>query len=595
MNPTTVLSPEIVDLGLAIGLLHQSGPGVEFDSDWFSTPGPKVATALADDKRRAALVRFVDAVSGQAPPGNTGGVTLVKLFDATELGLPGAPALTVNLALDDRNPVYVEVGVAVSYATATPVTHTDLVVPLYRTGKLAGTTVQPVAEHFALAAGAPIRLATSIQLGDGAPDGSGFGLRAVDVAVGVPCTGIAPTVEISLVGLRLPGSTAPVDIHIGGPDSTIEDALLSLVLGVVKAGASALGATGQTMLAALDLLGLGPSAALPPLDVGALAEHGVAALRTWFATTLADDIRRLAWLDSLRTVIGGNLDGGELSVALGGGPVQLTIGVTAVPGPGGHLRVTPRVGLELSTVLGAGAGAVRLAARAAVDVVTVDLADGSLTAVPAAELFVDVSGDGGRLLATGPVQIGSAHLGVGLSDGAVVPVIRLLDVLAGGATHAVVDLSSADAVVAAAGQVAGDLARTALDGFAAGAHLKALLGLMPIGATTPLDAAQLFVDPLGALGGWWQQLVSAHPADVAEVLGHLRDLIAHDSKVALPANGGIAAPISGTGTIDAPWSVPIVDRVSLDLWLDGTTLVVALNLGFRVDDLAGGCTVVEVA
>ena len=54
MNPTSVLSPEIVDLGLAIGLLQKSGSSVDFDSDWFSDPGPRVSRALADDDRRAA-------------------------------------------------------------------------------------------------------------------------------------------------------------------------------------------------------------------------------------------------------------------------------------------------------------------------------------------------------------------------------------------------------------------------------------------------------------------------------------------------------------------------------------------------------------
>ena len=593
MNPSTVLSPEIVDLGLAIGLLQKTDSSVQFDSGWFGDPGPRVAKALADEGRRAALIRFVDAVNGDAPVVNAGGVKLLKVFDANEIGLSQPLNLSVMLAIDDRATGYVEIGVAISYATDSPVTHTDVVVPLYRTGKLSGNTVLPVAEHFALAAGSPIRLATSLTLG-GPPDSSGFGLGGIDLAATAPVDGSAPTVEITLTDLLLPGATAPTTIHIGGPGTTIEDSLLSLVLGVVHAGAAALGNAGRQALAALDLIGLGPSTALPPIDVADIATHGVAALRDWFTTTLADATARDAWLGAVRELIGGDpVADGLLRIPLAGG-VFLTISLATLPGAGGHLKVTPRIGLELSTTIGSGPTAVDLTGRAAVDVVTVDLADGSLSALPVAELFVEATGHGARLVASGPVQIGTVHLGVGVDHGAVVPVVRLLDVQSGtGPPHPVVDLSSADAVVAAAGQVAGDLVRTALAALPAHVHLEPLLGLAATGASGMLDSARLLVDPLGTLGGWWHELLTTHAADVPDVLAHLRDLVAHDSKLA--TNGQPAAPISGDGTRGNPWSVPIVDRVSLDAWMDGDKLTVAVHVGFRVDDLAGGCTVVETA
>ena len=591
MNPSTVLSPEIVDLGLAVGLLVEQGGSVEFDSDWFSDPGPRVSKAMADDHRRQALIRFVDTVNGDSPVVNSGGVKLLKLFDATELGLPSAPNLTVMLSIDERPSTYVEVGIAVSYATTAPTTRTDLVVPLYRAGKLEGATVHAVDEHFALTAGAPIRLATSLVL-DGAPDPSGFGLGGVDVAAAVPVTGDAPTVEITLTDLRLPGATTPTTIRIGGDDSTIEESLLSLVLGVVRAGAAALGSAGDEALAALDLIGLGPDPDLAPIDVGDLADRGVVAMREWFTTTMADDGRRDAWLGALHDLIGGTVSGGALRIDLGGG-LAITISLAAQPGPGGHLRVTPRLGVELGTLV----GGVAIAARAGVDVVTIDLADGTLTAVPAAELVVDVAGSPGRLIAAGPVQIGAVHLGVGVqmngADRVVVPVLRLLDVqLDTQAPHPVLDLSSADAVVAAVGEIAEDLIGDALDALGAGTHVKPLLGLAATGTSGTIDGSRLLVDPLGELRTWWDHLLTGPdaPANVPLVLAHLRDLIAHDSKAAI---GGPGSPIGGTGVVGDPWSVPIVDRVTIEAWIDGRTLTVALALGFRVDDLAGGCTVVE--
>src|SRR5207342_3800195 len=105
----------------------------------------------------------------------------------------------------------------------------------------------------------------------------------------------------------LPGATTPTTIHIGGPDSSIEESLLSLVLGVVRAGAAALGSAGDEALAALDLIGLGPSPQLTPIDVADLAEHGVGALRDWFTTTMADEAARLAWLGALHDLIGGSV------------------------------------------------------------------------------------------------------------------------------------------------------------------------------------------------------------------------------------------------------------------------------------------------
>lgn len=594
MNAADVLSPEIVDLCTAIGLVVPGDSGPAFDSTWFDDPGRKLARVLADDDRRRALVRFVERVRGDGGAVESGGVTLLTLLDGAELG---GPPLVLSLALDDRPTDHVEVGLAASYTATGPDARVDVMVPLYRTGKAASpTTVHAVAEPFALAAGAPIRVSATIDLAGTPPEPSGFALAGVTATAAVPVNGDAPTIEIALTGLRLPGATAPTDLHLGGPDSSIEDALLSLVLGVVRAAAAAAGADGPALVAALDIIGLGDDPVIPPLSIDAIVEHGVAALRDWFAATMASATVRDAWLAALRDVLGGAVSDGALRVPLGGSPVVLTFGVTSATGPNGHQRVTPHVGLELATDLGTGPTAVRLAATADVELVTIELFDGSLTPVPSAEVAVDVRGATGRLLGTGPVQIGRARLGIAVHGSDVTPLVQLHDVEAGGATHDMVDLSSADAVVAAAGEVAGDLARSALDAFPAGAHLKALLGLMPAGGLDALDAARLFVDPLGELRRWWHALVTTHASEVPAVLGHLRDLVAHDEKVALPSvPASVAAPVTGRGTVADPWMVPVAGRVTVDAWVDGGTLVVAVDVGFRVDDLAGGCTVVTTA
>ncbi len=588
MNPADVLSSEVADLALALGLLTSTNGEVAFDSDFFSDPGAKVATALADEPRRDALVRFVDAVNGDGGAREVGGVTFLKLFSASDLGLPGAPDLTLNLSIDDRAASYVEVGLAIEHATTAPVSRTQLEVPLYRTGKRVGAgPVAAVAERFALAGGSPIRLRSTLSTAS-APDPGGFSLDGVEVAVAVPVAGGAgPSVELSLVGLRLPGATAPTTLRIGGADSNLEQSLLSLVLGIVRAGASSLGGPGATAMAALDLIGLGPDATLPPLDVDALLAQGGDALRSWLAATMGDTTRRRAWLDALREVIGGNRVDDVLSVALGGGPANLRISFAAQPGADGHMRVTPRLGLDLSMLLGAGPNAVRLSAEAVVDVLTVNLGDGSLVPVPDAELRVTVAGNGTRLLPSGPVRIGSAQLGLRLLGGTPLPLVRVLDVAVGASVHEVLDLSSADAVVALVGETAGGLLGGLLDTLVGtGVHLKALLGIDPPPGVPELNAAALLADPLAALRLWWGALVTAHPLSVPAVLTSLRDLVS--------SGPSLTSTVGGTGTAVDPWTVPILGDppFSLELWREGTTLVVAPALRLRVSDLAGGCTVV---
>ena len=590
MNPTSVLSPEIVDLGLAIGLLRSSNGSVAFDDDWLSDPGPRVSTALADNDRRAAIVRFAAAALGDSGTHMDSGVTHIQLFDAAALGGAGAPNLVVELTLDERAATFVEVGLAVTHQTAAPVTtRTSLAIPMYRTGKRSGAgPVAAVAEHFALAAGSPLRLSSSITLGDGAPDPSGFGLAGIAIAVDVPVTGADPAISIGLQQLRLPGSTSAIDLDIGGPGATIEDALISVVMGAVKAGASTLGGvTGDAALAILDLVGLGPGTGLPKLDLQALASGGVAALRSWFTNAMNDATTRANWLDTLGDVIGGARSGEDLIVPLGGGPVQLRLAVVALEGPGGHLRATPRVGIELSSTLGVGPSAVRLSAIASIDLATIDLSDGQLTAMPQASLVIAATGDGAtRLIPTGPLQIGSVRVGVSVINGAVQPLLALGDVEFEGTVTPVLDLSSADAVVASVGQVAGTLVAAALGALgAAGTSLQALLGLTPPGGVPALDAASLLTNPLGALGSWWQELSTTHAAQMPGVLTHLRDLVATDSNLEIA--------VTGLGTPPRPWSIPIADRVSLDVWRDGPLLIVAPTLSKRIVDLGGGCTVVS--
>ena len=584
MTTLPALDPEIADLGLALGLLTPSNGSVELDSSWFQDPGARLSGTLGDDARRSALVRFVDAVLAQGEHTETDGITYLHLFNLRELANDSSlPDLTVQATLDARPGAYVDVGVAASLGTTTPQTSTQVAIPLYRAAK----GDQSVAQPFALLAGGVVRVGTELTFDSAPPATDEFGLAGVEVAVEAALAGgPAPSFTLVLKGLHLPGAAAPSDFAIGGPGVSIEDALLSLVLGLVRQGAEALaGPAADEIEAALSLLGLGNATDIPPLPVDELLEHGIGELRDWFVSVIGDTTARGAWLSALASLLGGTPSADHVDVTIGGGPVTARIGMQAATAPSGHLTVTPQLALVLSAV----SGSVRIGAEASADLLVIDTATGAIVPVPHTEVVVTAvgsgSGDAAKLLHRGTLDIGSLRLGLAIDAGAPTALIQLLNVDFEGHQHDVLDLSSPDAIAAEAGQIASELIGTALDALgAASADLKALLGLTATGGAAAIDGTRLLSDPLGALADWWHDLLTNHAADVPGVLAHVRNLIA--GPIALPQ------PVRGTGTADDPWSISVVTGLKVEAWLDGGRLLVGPAVSLRVDDLAGGCTVV---
>ena len=579
------LDPEIADLGLAIGLLSAgSGGGVELDSDWLKDPGPRITTALADEGRRAALIRFVDEVLGQGEHLERDGVVLLPLFDLRALANDDSlPDLTVQASLDARPANHVEVGVAVSLRVEQPRVTTELLVPLYRAKK----TGRSVSQEFALLDGGVVQVSTELTLSPDPVPVAEFGLAGVAVSLATPLVGgPPPAFRLRLIGLHLPGAATTEDIDLGGPGASIEDSLLSMVLGLVRQSAAALsGPAADELAALLDLLGLGDAAAIPALPVQDVLARGAEALRDWFTEVMSDVAARAGWTASLAQLLGGTVSGDLVDIALGSGGVTAQLGLRSATGPGGYPQVTPRVGLSFTTV----AGDVRLGGQVMADLFQLDVGTGSMTPLPYVDVAVTATGSGtgaaAKLLGTGPLDVGAVRLGLAIRSGSPQLLVELDDVTVDGVTRAVLDLSSPQAVVAAAGELAADLVTAALDALGdAGAHLSALLGLTPPAGVPALDGAALLGDPLGTLTGWWQSLATTHRAAVPEVIAHLRDLLANDTQVLLP--------IRGTGTQGDPWLVPVVSRLAIECWIDGDRLVVAPAISLRVDDLAGGCTVV---
>jgi hypothetical protein len=579
------LDPEVADLGVAIGLLAPTTSGVELDSDWFADPATRLTGVLADDGRRGALVRFAEAVLARGTHTEQDGVIFVPVLDLRELsGNPALPDLVVQVTLDPRPPNYTEVGLAATLKTATPLTTTDVVIPLYRAAKQG----KSVAQAFALLDGGVVSVRVDLTLQTAPPPPDGFGLAGVSVAVETALSGgPPPAFTLLLKGLHLPGAPAATDVQLGGPGVSIQDSLLSLVLGLVRQSADLLaGAAAAEAKAALDLLGLGDAAGIPALPVDAVVEHGVSALQDWFVSLMGSPAARTAWLASLGRLLGGTPDADHVDIPIGAGPVRARLSLVATTGASGHLLLTPRLGLTLATDV---AGGITLGAEADAALFVLDVANGAITPVPEAEVVVTATGTGGKLLQSAAADVGTLRLGLAVSGGAPRAVIQLLDVNVEGQQHDVLDLSTPDAAIAAAGQIAAVLVGKALDALGdAGAELKGLLGLTPPAGVTAIDATHLITDPLGTLAGWWHDLLTAQAAHVPEVLTHLRNLII--GQLQLQAGD----QVTGSGTSADPWSIPVLTRLRIDCWLDDGRLVVAPTLSLRAaSTLAGGCTTVQ--
>ena len=324
MSGLPTLDPEIADLGVAIGLLTAGSGGVDLDSSWFDDPGERLTGVLADDDRRSALVRFADAVLAEGQHDDSDGVSRIHLFNLRALaGDDTLPDLTISASLDARSADYVEVGLAVTFATTDPATSTDLMVPLYRAAK----TGKSVPEPFALLAGGVIHLACDIVVSTAEPATDEFGLAGVSVGLDTALTeGAQPSFQLVLKGLHLPGATSSEDLTIGGPGQDLEQTLLSLVLGLVRQSADALaGAAGDEARAALNLLGLGDAAGIPPLPVADLLDRGVDELRDWFTSLIGAPAARDAWMGSLAGLLGGSVEAGPtddlVRIPIPGSPV----------------------------------------------------------------------------------------------------------------------------------------------------------------------------------------------------------------------------------------------------------------------------------
>ena len=323
---------------------------------------------------------------------------------------------------------------------------------------------------------------------------------------------------------------------------------------------------------------------MPDFPIERLVTDGVGALAAWVSDVMATEISRHAWLDHLSALLGGTRSGDEATVTIGSATVN--VGVVVDTGPSGHPRLTPTMRVQL------GDATARL--EAAAELFRIDLVDGSATALPSLGVWGASGTPTSPVLDSVSPLVRADTLRIGFSldaDRRLVFVLAADGVLIGTSTYPTIDLTSADAVMDGAGAAIDDIANELLGHLGdALVSARVLLGLdtPPGHLTVPtVSLTDLVTDPVAAVSGHWQAMVADHTEAVTAVLEILRDTISDSSSSAVA--------VTGSGSLDDPWVVPLIGSVQLRLHLVDDVLVIAVAATTSVDTLGHRCTVVDTA
>ena len=561
-------------LAVALGVMDDSGnpaPG------WLEDPLGSLKTVLADDAQREALIAFVDeAMGGADRETDLAGATWLPLVDLDD------PALTFAVTLDDAAEDHVDVGLGLKRTTASPQSTSSVSVPLFRCAKRDHIVASP----FLLGApGGRLRASTLITVDAGPPLPGEARLGSIGLEVDAPTApDDAPAVfGLVLEDFQLAGAAAPQTLRLAADSADeLDDAILELVLSLV--GEQAATAGGSPLGALAGLLGLAGDA-VPSFPAERLADEGVGAVGAWLAEVVATAPVRQAWLGHLAALTGGTRSGDEVAVTLGAIGARVRVGVRTEPGTAGATT------LVASAAVDVGSTSPRVEVRT--DLVRIDLATGAATALPLLGVWAAVGrldGVGTRVLDVTEPAVARAdalRLGFALDADRRLAFVLAADVVRlGTRDYAVLDLSTPDAVMDAAGTAVEDVAAELLGNLGdAEEAVAVLLGLAPPPeqAAPVITPADLLGDPLGAVAGYWHTLLRDHPAAVPAALGVLRDAV---------ADAGATAAPRGTGTDADPWWIPLLGPLALEARLAGDTLALAVAITTQVDTLGQGCTTV---
>ncbi|GFJ87169.1 DUF6603 domain-containing protein [Phytohabitans rumicis] len=551
---------ELIQVGLMLGLLRLEHPGdldsVALDTGFFADPAGALSGLAYDPDRRAAALGLAAKLFGEVgqaldlpelPEGQTW-VPIVRQGSAGLFAIVDAADGRIDLGIGGRAAVSRD-GLEAAATVALPIARAD---------QGAGVSLLPGTPD------GPIRLGVGVQLPPPAP-GDLVSLAGIAVTADLPTApGGSPSLVVRLRGLRLPAWPEPRDRTLTDDPAAVGRELVELLHGLLEARAGLGDAGGAKLRALLALLGLGGRDGIPALPLADVLDRGPAALVDWLRSLVAPGTPwpLVSWLRALADLLDLELPDGIEGSGTAADPVRWCArpasGVevhvrVVVEEAGGALTIRPSVEGSLRTGsaatvpgslrMGAEVCAITLGATPAVDwLPRLDAAfelartGGPLVRVPATGSTVDLE-----------VGVFRAGLAAG-SDHRPALVVEAVDVTLDGTAYPRLDLSSVEAVAAAASAAAGDALAAALDGFfgAGSGRGRALTNLL--GLTRPVPAAQpwpalpavpeLFADPLGAwaryhagllVGGVWSPMAG----DLAVVLG---------ATAPGPAGGGEADP-----------------------------------------------------
>ena len=571
------------NLAEAVGILDDGTA----NSDWFGRPDHYLARMLSDDDQRTALVAFVDEVLGGADRTTVGGTTWLPVVSLRPPDDPLHLDVCVTLADEDARPI--RIGLGLEVRTVQPVaTRTTLEIPLFQVDGNGATVTEP----FLLGReGGRIRIATSVDVDTEVIAGIGL-----DLDVPTHEEDDAPGFGLTLTGLRLPGAAEPRDIRVSadGADE-LDDAVLDLVLSLVRSmlptppatppaggpGGPATPTAQEVLTSVAGMLGLVPGDAIPDFPIAEIASQGPTALAEWARALLTESDQREQWIDYLAGLFEAEAEGSEVVFPLPGTTVELRVGVRVDTGPSGNPLLTPTLGMQLTQT----GSTARAEARA--DLCTIDLVTGSAVAVPRLGIWAALgSHDEPVLDVTGSPSVLAETLRVGFAldaDRRPTFVLAADRVTIGTQqTFPVLDLTSPDALLDAAGAAVGTIADELLGSL--GTAVQVLLGTENApGMSGPiLTLVDLLADPLGALTAHWRTMLADHRADVAVALETLRTAL---------SDAGVA--VTGTGAATDPWRLGLVGPLALLFWAEEDRLVVDVAVTTTVDDLGEGTPVIE--
>ena len=552
---------DISELATALGVI---GPDGNVSTDFFVDPAATMRGTLRDSTRRAALLEFLDHILGDsAPQVDEDAATWTPIFKLTD---PVRLYLVTAQVADG-----ITIGIGVRGATSgTPHAEGRLSLPLVLIPVTGPVVFLPASDS----PDAVAQLAAEVDVGS--PN-----LQSVGVTASMPLGPHASgDLVVSVKGLRVPGSDTPLDLSLDS-NTSIGPQLLHVVSTLVEtelqAAAADIGPQAATLL---GLLGLAPDSVVP-LPLGDLAVRGLAALHDWLAEIAASDAALHAWFAHLAALVGATTSGplaAEVNLAAG---VDLTVGLVVDTDDTGGRRFAPTFGLTATVATDTAIELEATLFQASID------AHPSVVGLPKLECRARYGAATGLSTildvtqAGTVVKVGALRAGVGLDAGRR-PVFVLaadrvvLGPVATPTTHAVLDLTSPDALADVGGQALSAVLGNLIAGLGSAATtVSEVLGLSvpsSFGGTNwpTIDAAALIANPINAWLSFQQAVLALGTQAFADLLSSIATLL------------GKPAVANAAGTDTDPWIIAAAGALQAAAWTAPTaTGGTALHLGAR--------------